>query len=76
MTDRLSWEREEKLVVSAWYEMVGGVPFYEFHTHTHTHTPFTPPLCSIGSHDAQEVFPGATAGTSHVISQSSESFSL
>ena len=27
MTDRLSWEREEKLVVSAWYEMVGGVPF-------------------------------------------------
>ena len=30
MADRLSWEREEKLVVSAWYEMVGGVQCLEF----------------------------------------------
>ena len=75
MTDRLSWEREEKLVVSAWYEMVGGAPFEQV-AHAHAHTPFGPPLCSIGSHDAQEVFPGATAGTSHLISQSSESLSL
>ncbi|CAI8020668.1 Probable RNA-binding protein 19 [Geodia barretti] len=48
MTDRLSWEREEKLVVSAWYEMVGSIPRSDFWDRTPHFSVIREPL-SIGN---------------------------
>ena len=75
MQDRLSWEREEKLVVSAWYEMVSNESFLFTHTHARAHT-HTHAHTHTGAHDAPQVFAGETFGSSQLIPESAESLSL